>query len=306
MVSALIQVGANFRVQVEDHGRPVKGLRVELRADRSTKNRAVSTTDKNGLAFFHSLRPGSYDVRTDLDAAGISDEAAVQVIPSSPADVTVHLKWPSFSPIVVRSLQGTLRAADYQIGQPQPLLSLDLVEGISGRSLQRVRTTGSGEFSFDAVAPGLYFLKPSGQSGELIAIAVAVDTAAPVERLEVDFGTTSCGLWYIDQSQCPHPELQFGQLAGQVLDVTGAAIPRAAILLFDHSQNIVERLESDTAGNFASHRSLSGTYDLLVSALGFSPFRTAAHTRPSDDSAPPSPLTIQLGPGGSCSSVAPQ
>src|SRR5262245_33044759 len=147
LVYRSVQVGPNFRVEVEDRGRPVKGLRVEIRGYQGSDNRAVSNTDKNGLALFRSVRPGSYHLSADHDA-GIPDGADVEVKLGGPTDVTVHLKWPSVLPIAVRSLKGMMRGPDYLPGQSQSRLSLDLLEGSSGRLLKRVQTTDNGEFRF--------------------------------------------------------------------------------------------------------------------------------------------------------------
>jgi len=312
LVYPSVQVGPNFRVEVEDHGRPVKGLRVEIRGYESSDNRVVSDTDKNGFALFRNVRPGSYHLSADHDA-GIPDGADIEVKLGGPTNVTAHLKWPSIAPIAVRSLKGIMRGPDYLPGQSQPRLSLGLLEGSSGRLLKDVQTADNGEFSFEGVRSGLYFLslKPSGLrawSGEPITglIAVAVDPGAQTDHLDIDLGWTSCGLWYADRNKCPEPELKIGQLSGQVLDVTGAAISGATILLLDHAQKLVERLQSDSAGKFASLDSLAGTYELMVSAPGFTPFRRTAHAELRGDSARPSSLTVQLGLGGSCSGVEPQ
>src|SRR5260370_37694789 len=120
------------------------------------------------------------------------------------------------------------------------MLSLALLEGISGLHLKSIQTTQSGEFSFVNVAPGLYFLRlnPSGLkgwSGEPITglIAVAVDSSAPADHLDLELGWTSCGLTYTDRNKCSPSDLQVEQLCGQVHDTSGAVIPGADILLFD-------------------------------------------------------------------------
>jgi hypothetical protein len=105
MVYPRVEVGPNFRVDVEAHGRPVNGLRVEIRGYQSTDNRAVSDTDKNGLALFRKVRRGSYRLNAHYDV-GIPDGADVEVKLGGPTDVTVHMKWPSIAPIMVRSLKG--------------------------------------------------------------------------------------------------------------------------------------------------------------------------------------------------------
>jgi hypothetical protein len=151
-------------------------------------------------------------------------------------------------------------------------------------------------------------LKPSGLrgwSGEPItgAIAVAVDQGAPTDHLDIDLGWTSCGLWYRDQNKCPHPDLQVGQLSGQVVDATGGAMPGATILLSDRAQSLVDRLKVDSAGKFTSPRSLAGAYELVVSAPGFNTFRATVHGDLTGDPTRRSALTVQLGIGGSCSGV---
>jgi hypothetical protein len=113
----------------------------------------------------------------------------------------VPLKWPSIAPVLVRSLKGRMRGPDYLPGQSQPRLSLDLLEGSSGQRLKSLQTTDRGEFDFESAAPGLYFLSLKsglrGWSGEQITglVAVAVDHGAPADHLDVDLGSTSCGLW---------------------------------------------------------------------------------------------------------------
>jgi hypothetical protein len=305
-----VQVGTNFRVRVEDLGSPVRGLRVGISDYGGSGNtRVVTNTDKNGFALFHGVRPGSYLLSADHDA-GIPDGVDLEVKLDGPTNVTVSLRWPETAPILVHSLKGTIRGPDYLPGQPQPRLSLDLLEGSSGRRLKSLQTTDSGAFNFESAVPGLYFLslKPSGLwgwSGERITglVAVAVDRGAPTDDLDIDLAWTSCGLGYVDRSKCPQRDLQIGQLSGQVLDASGAAIRDAKILLFDSNETLVERLQSDSAGKFTSRRSLAGTYALVVSTAGFTPLRRTVHAEPTGDS---TRLNVQLGVSGSCSSVDPQ
>jgi len=304
-----VQVGPNFRVRVEDHGRPVKGLRVEIGSYKGSGIRAVTETDKNGFALFRGVQPGSYHLSADHDA-GIPDGANLEVKLDGPTDVTVPLRWPSTALVLVRSLKGTIRGPDYLPGQSQPRLSLDLLEGSSGRRLKSLQTSDSGEFNFESVPPGLYFLslKPSGLggwSGEQITglAAVAVDHGAPTDHLDIDLGWTSCGLWYADRSMCSQSDLQIKQLSGQVLDASGAAIPDAKILLFDRAEALVERLQSDRAGKFTSPHSLAGTYQLVVSRAGFTPLRRTLHAEPTGNPTRISALTVQLGVSGGCSAA---
>jgi Carboxypeptidase regulatory-like domain len=268
-------VGPDFRVRVEDRGRPVEGLRLKI-----TGGQAV--TDKNGIASFRGVPSGSNLVSADLDT-GIAG-VALDVKPDGPTDLVVPMKWPNVAPAVVRSLQGTIRGPDYLHRMSQPQLSLDLLDAISGKLLKSLQTTDSGEFNFESDAPGLYFLRlnPSGLrggSGEEITglIAVAVDHFPPTDHLDLDFGWTSCGLWYSDASRCPQDDLQIGELSGHVVDSSGAAIGDASVVLIDPAGEFVERLKSDRTGAFASAHLAAGTYQLVVSRAGFTPLRRIVH-----------------------------
>jgi hypothetical protein len=130
---------------------------------------------------------------------------AIQVKPDGPVDFTLAIDWPSGGPIVARSLRGILHGP--ASAQPQPKLSLDL-ENSSGRKLKSLETTASGEFNFEGLKPGVYFimLNPSGMrgwSGEEMTgrIAVAVDEDASTDHLNIDLAWTSCGLQYSDRNQ---------------------------------------------------------------------------------------------------------
>jgi len=308
VIFPVVKVGPNFRVRVEDNGRPVKGLRVEIGSSQGG-GKSVVTTDKNGFALFHGVRPGSYHLSADHDT-GIPDGAELEVKLDGPTDVTVSLKWPSIGSVFVRSLKGTIRGPDYLPGQPQPRLSLELLDGSSGRRLKTLQTNDNGEFNFESAAPGLYFLnlKPSGLrdwAGEQITglIVVFVDRDAPADHLDLDLAWSSCGLSYADRSKCPYSDLQIDQLSGQVLDTSGAAIQDAKILLFDRAETLVERLQSDRAGRFTSTHTLAGTYELVVSTAGFTPLRRTVQVEPAANSTRLSRLTVELGVGGSCSAA---
>ena len=267
-----VTVGPNFVVSIEVRGRPIEGLRLDI-----TGNHAV--TDKNGYASFRGVAPGSYLVSAALDD-GVAADVALDVKPDGPADLVVPMKWPHVATVVVRSLKGTIRGPDYLPGTPQPRLSIDLLDAISGKLLKSLQTTDGGEFSFESDAPGIYFLRlnPSGLrgwSGEEITglIAVAVDHFPPAHHLDLDLAWTSCGLWYSDASNCPQGDLHIGELSGRVLDTGGAAIAGASILLFDPTGKLVKRLQSDRTGTFASNHPLAGTYQLVVSHCSFASSR---------------------------------
>jgi len=98
-----------------------------------------------------------------------------------------------------------------------------MLDALSGALLQTTRTTGRGQFGFDEVAPGLYFIqmKSSGTQAPSGAIVVEVNPNAPVDRLELFLGMTSCGLTDSDPSMCPRVELHLSRLHGSVSDISG-------------------------------------------------------------------------------------
>lgn len=311
MVYPHFQVAPNFRVRVEDRGLPIRGLRVEIRSyGRPVYGDVayVAHTDQNGFALFRGVRPESYHLSANRDA-GIADGADLEVKSDGPTDVTVPLNWPRVEPVLVRSLKGSIRRPGYFPGQSQPVVSLDLLEAISGQRLKRLQTTNRGEFDFESAAPGLYFLSlrpvdlkdPSEQITGLIA--VAIDREAPTDQLDLDLGWSSCGLWYADRSKCPQGDLYIEQLFGEVRDAAGAAIADAKILLFDPNETLIESLQSDSAGKFISSRSLAGTYKLVVSQAGFTPLRSTVHAKSTSGGTRHSPLTVRLGVFGNCSTA---
>ena len=43
-----VEAGPTFRVKVENRGRPVQALRLEIRSYQTSDNRSISATDKDG------------------------------------------------------------------------------------------------------------------------------------------------------------------------------------------------------------------------------------------------------------------
>jgi carboxypeptidase family protein len=278
----------------------IKGLRVETASDRGSGSHIVKVTDKNGFALFRRVRPGSYHVRAEQNPALLYG-AYIEVKLDGPTDVTVPLEWPGIVPVPVRSLKGTIRGPDYLPGESQQRLSIDLLDGGSGRILRTLETDDHGAFTFQGAVPGRYILslKPwiTGR------IWVAVDRNAPTDRLDLDIGWSSCGLYYSDTSTCTQPELQTEEVSGRVVDSGGAAISRAKILLLDPAGAVVQQLQCDEDGNFVSSGSVTGTYQLVVSSTGFTPYRRTVHVKPASDPARRQQITVQLGALGRCSSA---
>ena len=277
-----ISVGSRFKVKVSNYEGPVNGLRLKITRLEDGEQSAV--TDAGGAAEFHTP-PGMWFLEADHDN-GFGLQLDVRA--NGPANVVVPMRWPGVEPIHVRSLAGTMRAPDAMLGQTeQAVLSLELLEGVSGRVLSGINTSGRGEFDFGKQKQGLYFirLKPYTAFRQLMVgglIGIAVDPAAPprADKLDLNLTWTSCGLMYTDQGQCPYPNLHVNKLAGHVTDSIGRPVVGAEISLLDETQKRVAQVSTDPSGEFSAPDLLVGTFQLRVEAKTFTPVHTLLNIEP--------------------------
>jgi hypothetical protein len=178
------------------------------------------------------------------------------------------------------------------------------LDALSGALLQTTRTTGRGQFSFDQVRPGLYFIqmKSSGTQAPSGAIVVEVNPNAPVDRL-LSLGMTSCGLTYSDPRMCPRVELHLSRLHGSVSDIPGAVDTKSRYALLDLMEQPIERTRSNDAGAFDLHHSAPGDYYLVANQNGFAMLRTTVHLRSSRRSSAHDSIKIELDQAHSCSAA---
>lgn len=273
-----ISVGSSFKVKVSGSNGPVKGLPLHLTNAQGRAGSAI--TDAGGIAQFDNVPTGTQYLGADHDTNGYGLELDVRV--NSPANILVPMGWPSIEPIHVRSLSGTMRASFIVRSEP---LSLELLEGISGRILSSIDTGGRGEFDFGALAPGIYFihLKPYEAFHQLEGlIGVAVDPGAPerADKLDLNLTWTSCGLMYTDQSQCPQPDLRVKRLEGRAGDSTGRAAQPMEIVLLDAARQQVAHVSTDPNGDFSFPGPLVGTFELRIDGSGYTPVHTPIHIEP--------------------------
>jgi len=297
-----ISIGSNFKVKVSGYDGPVKGLLLNLNNPQGRAQSAV--TDDHGIAEFSNVPQGTLYLGADHDNGY---GAELDVKSNGPANVTVPMRWPSIEPIHVRSLSGTMRAPDAIPGQlEQSILSLDLLDGISGRILSGISTAARGEFDFGKLVPGIYFirLKPYSAFHQEIGglISVAVDPSAPAraDKLDLSLTWTSCGLMYTDLRQCPQPDLHVKKLEGHASDSMGRAVRSAEIVLLDAAQNQLAHVSTDANGNFSFPDPLVGTFELRIDGGGFNPVHAPLHIEPTAGS---SSLEIDAAYGASCSTV---
>lgn len=302
-----VRVGTGFRARVTDRGRPVKALRLVLSKSESPGSKTVividSFTDADGYSTFTNLSPGLYSLSPDHDGGGVSDGAAVEVSANGPANVTVPLKWPSLSPISVRSAAGIVRGPDYYPSQTQIPLSLSLIEGLSAHVVATTLTDSKGRFAFGGVVPaGIYFLRlnPSGLVGwrdEQMEglMTIEVSGEATDEALDLDIGWSSCGLMYAQQPE--YPDITLRKIHGDVADISGAAIANAQILLLATDENaaVVAETRSGKKGQFALQEQHDGVYRLVIRSPGFQPYVRVIHIVPSaSDKSSRQPLHLRL------------
>jgi hypothetical protein len=302
LVFSPMSVGSSFKVKVSGYDGPVKGLLLKLNGPQGPTLSAV--TDDKGIAEFSNAPPGALYLGADHDNGY---GAQLDVKPNGPTNVIVPMRWPSIEPIHVRSLSGTVRAPGAIPGQPdQSVLSLELLEGVSGAILSSISTSTRGEFDFGKPRHGLYFIRvkpyPFGnqQVGGLISVAVHPIASDVADKLDLNLNWTSCGLMYTDQSQCSYPDLHVDKLAVHLADSIGRPVfGGAEVFLLDAAQNQVARASTGASGNFSFPGPLVGTFQLRVEGGAFTPVHTPIHFEPTAGS---SSLEIEAASLG-CSTV---
>lgn len=291
-----VEVGSKFQVKVADRGNRVKGLRMVLSTESSTgeKQKVVtdSFTDADGIAHFSNLSAGSFWLSADHDG-GVGDAVVVNVSPRGPANKTFAISWPSAAPVTVRSAAGIVRGPDYYSNQAQAQISISLLEGISGREIEKTQSDSKGRFSFTSdLPPGIYFMRinPSdlrGWSGEQIEGMIVIEVAreAKENALNLDLGWSSCGLEY--SQRVILPELKRDKICGAITDSEGAVVAKAQVILLagDEDAEILEQTQSGPNGEFVIPKHPDGNYQLLIKSAGFSPFLRLIHLQSAGTSA---------------------
>jgi hypothetical protein len=124
MVSPVFQAGTSFRLTLAYDRHPVEGLRLQVTLDGDPTVRQSVTTDREGFASFHTLRPGSYSLGVDNNV-GIPATVGLDVRDLGPVEVTVPLTSLAALPVPSRSLDGSLYPPD-GFARPQPPPSVNV------------------------------------------------------------------------------------------------------------------------------------------------------------------------------------
>jgi Carboxypeptidase regulatory-like domain len=297
-------VGKSFRVRVTDHGRPIAALRLQLQAspddssDSGHSRTRYASTDASGYARFANVETGSYFLSADHDA-GNADGVNVDVTSNGAPNSVLRLTWPNEAPVRVRSASGTLRVSDFYPAQTQVLLSLALLEGVSGRSIRTTVTDNKGRFAFaDPVADGIYFVQVSDASGKTNegSIPIEIDGNAKQAGVDLDLAWTDCGLGYLRRR--PFSGATTGKICGDVVDDLGAAIADASVWLKsdDESAETIESTKTSDSGHFDLQEKRDGTYLLVIQSIGFGPFAGVVHIKAGGTSSRcQRPIKVRLG-----------
>lgn len=198
------KVADHFDVSAQGFAGPIAGIDITVeslnRGANDLETVARSTTDASGVAHFQDLPPGKYVVRTKMALDNDSAEIVVRKTRRENLESEIALHWPTRRVLRARQLKGSL-ASFADVGEPSAALegiTLTLLEGYSGRKIETQLSASDGGFAFEALSPGLYFLRvedtadsgtlrPWGRrdvKGEIPIELNLTDTAAP-EMIEL-------------------------------------------------------------------------------------------------------------------------
>jgi hypothetical protein len=165
------EIGRAFTVKVQDRGKPLVGLEIELSTDPGDRPVSVINTDTTGVAQFSKVHPGLYYVAIKHPAFPCSKEIRVMRRAPKGSQDTVSFEWPGWPPLSIQEPSGVLRGRA-RTNRPvfidkysKPVYGrvagakLTLSKTVSNETISFVTTGESGTFDFGDVPPGLYFLR---------------------------------------------------------------------------------------------------------------------------------------------------
>jgi hypothetical protein len=166
-----VKVGRTFNVEVQDRGKPVAGLQIELSTYGENRSVSVVRTNADGDAHFSNVYTGQYFIGIRHPAFGYSEEIQVLRHPPTGSQDTIRFEWPGWTPLSIQQVSGQLsgrtrtgrslfddnfsRPVYGQVGGAK----LTLSKAVSNATVRSVITGEAGNFDFGDVPPGLYFLR---------------------------------------------------------------------------------------------------------------------------------------------------
>lgn len=207
-------IGQSFVVSVNDRGRPVEGLEIELTMESRKVDRtiAVLKTDVEGRVEFKRIRAGLYFVGIKHPAFGHSEEIRVMPHPPKGSPNGFTFEWPGWKPLSASAMSGSVMGSartdrGILLDTTQPVFTrvtgakLTLLKAVSDETLETQVTSESGSFEFHPVPPGLYLLRvetpvlepPRWTYPRDGYVPVEVDSAATFDSLDIVLDNAICG-----------------------------------------------------------------------------------------------------------------
>jgi hypothetical protein len=201
-----IEVRRDFSVLVKHDGKPLKGVKVEIKTNLGSII-STGTTDSAGRATVTTLSPGEYWLSADLLGIGAAYHCFhVAQQPTAKAKRVMKYDWGDLAPAIRRvagsvidSQPGTggtlLWNLSHPVKVPVARAALRLQNGITGEVF--TATSGeSGDFEFASIPNGTYVLHVEGGTGRAYdPTDVLVKVRADVARAAVVLSRqkTGCG-----------------------------------------------------------------------------------------------------------------
>jgi hypothetical protein len=219
------QVDRAFTVKVQDRGKPVAGLEIELSTDPGERPVLIINTDTTGVAQFFKVHPGLYYVAIKHPAFHYSKEIRVmRHAPKGSQDI-VSFEWPGWPPLSIQEPSGVLRG---RARTNRPLFTdkyskpvygrvagakLTLSKAVSNETISFITTGESGTFDFGDVPPGLYFLRVETPLTNPVRwlyppdgyVPLEVNREAKIKKLNLVLDNAVCGelAWGSEEDDTP-------------------------------------------------------------------------------------------------------
>jgi hypothetical protein len=275
--SSTVTAAPNFDLLVQDHGKPVAGIRIVVTSIGDETHRPVvqATSNQQGKVAVRGLLPGEYSIDNlgPIQTGGLI--AVVKKNGFARLSKPITFQWPSLGIAKTKRLEGVFRSADPE--HPFDAVEVSVSTAADGTELASSNSGSDGRFDFGNLPAGLYVVQVRAKQPGIpknwevegpIAVEVTQGSSSP-NQLELALGKTSCGIWY---AQCPEQKsIELASRQIKVSDPNGAVIRAAQYSLEDKSGRKVANGESNHQGVIELSAGLGGGYKLKIYSTGFTP-----------------------------------
>jgi hypothetical protein len=207
-------IGRSFLVSVNDRGRPVAGLQIELTIEGKKKDHtiAIVETDAKGNAKFEHVRPGLYFVGIKQPAFGYSEEIRVMPHPPKGSPEGFSFEWPGWEPLSTTAMVGSITGRartdrGFLLDTTQPVYTtvagakLTLLKAVSDEPVEAQISNDNGGYEFREIPAGLYLLHVETPVLQPLRWGYPTDGYVPIEvdpgsefhRLDIVLDNAICG-----------------------------------------------------------------------------------------------------------------